>query len=821
MSVQKRITGLTPGNWRFRFRAGSISGKLGEWSAFFDYTVTGDTTPPPVPSKPFVTSVIGGVFVEWKETSYQQPIDFNRVDVYVSNGGPYTKFGSIASINSGVTYVASDGDTGPFTFKFTGVDRSGNVSQFSEASDPVSAGSFNFDTTPPTPPSGLSVTAAHDPSDSSGSSGYADVTWTGSSSSDVLGYYIRYGRSSTVWDVYLFIEHPQVTTRIFNLRSGTTYYFQVNATDGSNPTEYIPTTPVSVLVPFDTTAPSAPSGLVAVAGFNNIIAYWNRNSENDVDLGRGTYQFQISTLETFTSVLQDRTITGTVASFTGLTTGTQYYIRVRALDSSGNVSAWTVPVSATPGKVNAADSLSSGTIVGSLIAADTIAGNKLIVNDIDADRLKTNTGIVGKLFVGDDAGVNKITIDGTALVPAVYYGTGTFADINTPFYFDALGKFSLKDQLTWNGATLNVKGSLNVTQASNFSANINILDGADILMAGGSIRTQTAQGKLELGSLGVVGYNALGVVQAAIYANTGQLYAIGGQIAGWNIQPGSLTTTNSASQTVGLFSDGRLFMGPNFSVGADGSVTVSGTITAVGSGGNVATTTDLASKVGASEVKNHLGGTNITTINGGIITTGTINLNNVNVRTSDTGARISLDSTGLKAFNGVDANPTVEILSNGNATFKGSIRSGSTITGSDINTSGTGLGSIKLNGSNNQIEFYGSSNSVVGRAFVFASNEVIVASGSGGTFGGYPANAGMLSLYSGGAAIQVTNSSGVSIGGLSVDSSSALFSGLAVSNATGSSALIPYFRNIAAGNSLPENNLNLSGAVTGTVYIQF
>lgn len=626
MSVQKRITGLTPGNWRFRFRAGSVSGKLGEFSPFFDYTVTGDTTPPPVPSKPFVTSVIGGVFVEWKETSYQQPIDFNRVDVYVSNGGPYTKFGSIASINSGVTYVASDGDTGPFTFKFTGVDRSGNVSQFSEASDPVNAGSFNFDTTPPTPPSGLSVTAAHDPSDSSGSSGYADVTWTGSSSSDVLGYYIRYGRSSTVWDVYLFIEHPQVTTRIFNLRSGTTYYFQVNATDGSNPTEYVPATPVSVLVPFDTTAPSAPSGLVAVAGFNNIIAYWNRNSENDVDLGRGTYQFQISTLETFTSVLQDRTITGTVASFTGLTTGTQYYIRVRALDSSGNVSAWTVPVSATPGKVNAADSLSSGTIVGDLIAASTIVGDKLIANTIDADRFKTNTGIVGKLFVGDDEGVNKITIDGTASVPAVYYGTGTFADINTPFYFDALGKFSLKDQLTWNGATLNVKGSLNVTQSSNFSANINILDGADILMAGGSIRTQTAQGKLELGSLGVVGYNAFGVVQAAIYANTGQLYAIGGQIAGWNIQPGSLTTSNSAGQTVGLFSDGRLFMGPNFSVGADGSVTVSGTITAVGSGGNLVTDSNVIEKVNKKVFPSS---TNTTTIEGGTIRTGSLDADRI------------------------------------------------------------------------------------------------------------------------------------------------------------------------------------------------
>lgn len=627
MAVKKKITSLTPGTWRFRFRAAKNNGIVGEWSSFFDYTVTGDTTPPPVPSKPFVTSVIGGVFVEWKETAYDQPIDFNRVDVYVSSGAEYTKFGSIASINSGVTYIASDGATGPFTFKFTGVDRSGNVSAFSEASDPVSAGSFDFDTTPPDAPSGLTVIASHDPADPSGSTGYVDVSWTGSGSSDALGYYIRYGRSATVWDAYLFIEHPQVTTRIFSLRSGTTYYFQVNATDGSNPTGYIPTTPVSVTIPGDTTAPGAPSGLVAVAGFNNIIAYWNRNSENDVDLGRGTYQFQLDDNLDFSSIIQDRTITGTVASFTGLTTGTTYYVRVRALDSSGNASAWTNPVSVTPGKINAEDSLVSGTIVGSLIAAETIVGDKLIANTIDADRLKTNTGIVGKLFVGDDAGTNKITIDGTAAVPAIYYGTGTFGSIDTPFYFDALGKFSLKDQLSWDGNSLTVKGSLNVTQASNFSANINILNGADILMAGGSIRTQTAQGKLELGSLGVVGYNAAGTVQAAIYANTGQLYAIGGSIGGWTISSGSLTTTNSNSQVVGLYSDGRLYMGPNFSVGADGSVTISGTLTAVGSGGNLVSDDNVIDKINA---KSGFSTTNATKIKGGTIETGTLSADVIN-----------------------------------------------------------------------------------------------------------------------------------------------------------------------------------------------
>jgi hypothetical protein len=703
MPAKKKISGLTPGTWAFRFRPKANDGRIGDWSGAFNYTVLGDTTPPPVPSKPTVEAVMGGVFVKWVESLYQTPIDFNRVDVYVSTGGAYTKFGSIATINGGITYSAPDGVTGPFTFKFTGVDRSGNVSAFSEASNSISALSLDIDTTPPSVPSGLTVLAYNDPADKSGATGYVDVSWTGSSSADLLGHYIRYGRSATVWDAYEFMEKGQTTKRITNLRSGITYYFQINATDGSNPSAYIPATPVTATVPGDTTGPAAPSGLVAVAGFNNIIAYWNRNTEGDVDLGRGTYQFQLSTSNTFSPLTQDRTITGTVASFTGLTTGTTYYVRVRAIDSSGNIGAWSAVATAVPGKINAQTSITDGTIVGDLIAATTIVGDKLITNTIDADRLKTNTGIVGKLFVGDDAGANKITIDGTAALPAIYYGTGTYNNANTPFYFDALGKFSLKDQLTWNGSTLSVKGSLNVTQASTFTGNVTLSSGGDLLLNGGAIRATGSTGRVEIGSLGVYGYNATtgGTALVRIDANTGQLIAQGGTIGGWTINPSSLTTTNTAGQTVGLYSDGKLYMGPNFSVGADGSVTVSGTITVVGTGSNVAKTSDLDGKVGKADVKNHLGGENTTTISGGIINTGTINLNNVKVNTGTTGSRIDIDSTGLKAY---DANGlTVAINSNGSAQFKGTI-TGSTgniggwTIGTDTLTSATGGTVIRGNG---------------------------------------------------------------------------------------------------------------------------
>jgi hypothetical protein len=703
MPVKKNISGLTPGTWAFRFRPKANDGRIGEWSGAFNYTVIGDIVPPPVPSKPVVESVMGGVYVKWVESLYATPIDFNRVDVHVSSGGVYTKVGSIATINGGFTYSAPEGVTGPFTFKFTGVDRSGNVSAFSVASNSISVASLGIDTEPPTVPSNLSVTPANDPGDKSGATGYATVSFTPSSSTDLLGHYIRYGTNASALDNYDFLQKGQNSKIINGLRSGLTYYFQVNATDGSNPSAYVPLTPVSATIPGDTTGPVAPTGLVAVAGFNNIIAYWNRNTESDVDLGRGTYQFQLSTSNTFSPITQDRTITGTVASFTGLTTGTTYYVRVRAIDSSGNIGAWSATTTAVPGKINAQTSITDGTIVGDLIAATTIVGDKLIANTIDADRFKTNTGIVGKLFVGDDAGVNKITIDGTATTPAIYYGTGTYNNANTPFYFDALGKFSLKDQLTWNGSTLSIKGSLNVTQASTFTGNVTLSSGGDLLLNGGAIKATGSAGRVEIGSLGIYGYNAVtgGTAQVRIDANTGQLVAQGGTIGGWTINQSSLTTTNTAGNTVGLYSNGQLYMGPNFSVGANGAVSISGTITVVGTGSNVATTTDLDGKVSSGDVKNHLGGTNTTTISGGIINTGTINLNNVKINTGATGARIDIDSTGLKAYdtNGL----TVAINSSGSAQFKGTItgstgRIGGWDIGTDTLTSTSGGTIIRGNG---------------------------------------------------------------------------------------------------------------------------
>lgn len=149
MAFKKTIPNLLPGTYGFKFTPkGADTGK-GAPSAVFQFTVTGDATPPPVPSKPIATATYGGASIKWVDSSYQVPIDFGRVDVYASaNGGAYLKFGSIFAINGTATFENATAGV-PYTFKFVALDNSGNGSAFSEASDPVTPLALDIDSVPP------------------------------------------------------------------------------------------------------------------------------------------------------------------------------------------------------------------------------------------------------------------------------------------------------------------------------------------------------------------------------------------------------------------------------------------------------------------------------------------------------------------------------------------------------------------------------------------------------------------------------------------------------------------------------------------------
>ena len=112
----------------------SYSDQMGEWSSVFALTVAKDTTPPPVPSKPILSSELGVVSVAWDGKTADggsMPIDWDRniLGERLADGG----FKEIAAVSTGIgDYVITGLTAGSsHTYAFRAVDHAGNRSDWS------------------------------------------------------------------------------------------------------------------------------------------------------------------------------------------------------------------------------------------------------------------------------------------------------------------------------------------------------------------------------------------------------------------------------------------------------------------------------------------------------------------------------------------------------------------------------------------------------------------------------------------------------------------------------------------------------------------
>jgi hypothetical protein len=112
----------------------SYSDQMGEWSSVFALTVAKDTTPPPVPSKPILSSELGVVSVAWDGKTADggsMPIDWDRniLGERLADGG----FREIAAVSTGIgDYVITGLTAGSsHTYAFRAVDHAGNRSDWS------------------------------------------------------------------------------------------------------------------------------------------------------------------------------------------------------------------------------------------------------------------------------------------------------------------------------------------------------------------------------------------------------------------------------------------------------------------------------------------------------------------------------------------------------------------------------------------------------------------------------------------------------------------------------------------------------------------
>ena len=298
-------------------------------------SATVQNPPPAAPTNVVATAGPGQITFTWNPNTTDS--DFDHFEIYASTTSGFTP----APTNRVWTGNATTGIFSTSTFlPFYYVVRAVDVmnSYADTTGGPVTPiDYYKVDNVAPNPPAGVTVATALDTSVPSNSTAYLTASWTLNSEIDMGGYKVRYSKSSGgPWD-YIDVDRGVSSVRIDNVRANTNYYVGVSAYDiNGNTSAFTSATPYPKLTSADV-APATPTGLVASGAFTSLTAYWNRNAETSVE----SYDVELDTSTAYSGAnYKSLNTTANVISFSSLTSGTSYYIRIRAVNASAQKSAW-------------------------------------------------------------------------------------------------------------------------------------------------------------------------------------------------------------------------------------------------------------------------------------------------------------------------------------------------------------------------------------------------------------------------------------------------------------------------------------------------
>jgi len=377
---------------------------------------------------------------------------------------------------------------------------------------------------------------------------------------------------------------------------------------------------------------------------------------------------------------------GTTFRLNGLSIGTTYEVAVASYDEYNNTS-------------------SAYTSIGTA----TATGTPFIGKNV------TTVGYFGASATGD-TGTFKF---GYGVQDSGGTKRGLVFNPNNYWYIDSAQSALFKlggntdNYISWDGATFIVQGDLRAKKG-NFSGNVEIQLGGS-LYSGALTQAGALSGAGFILNKNGLTFNSTGVDGiTTINGTTGLFTTKSANIGGWDVDSSSIKRTsnngtitlnstsaqiiasstsyqagvatpdtNSGSDIV-FWAGGARSTSANFYVTADGTVKITSAIitssTPFATSGQLATTNNnltatnatVATKVGASEVKNHIGGQGVTTITGNKISTGSIQSGTLTGTTNGTtytneGVIINLDGRGYIA------SPNFYINSSGSAFFRGSV----------------------------------------------------------------------------------------------------------------------------------------------------
>ncbi|WP_209067013.1 carbohydrate binding domain-containing protein [Arthrobacter pigmenti] len=297
--------------------SGAVSG-----TAPCDLPSTAPTTPTSLSASP----ANGAVTVSWSASTAESGIA--SYTVTRTGGGA----DAVSATVSGTSYVdATVSESTTYSYTVTATAEDGSVSL---PSDPVKittpGATGGEDDEKPSTPQGVVATASADT---------VQLSWPASADNvGVVGYrVIKSGGGEA--DLGIVTEATEIG--FFNLTPDEEYLFKVQAMDAAgNVSEWSDIVSATTGGDADTTAPSAPTGLVATVDGTSATLTWTPSTD---DTAVAAYTVRSSDGD---ATVEESTTEPTL-SLDDLKEGATYTFTVSAADSSGNVSEWSAPVSAT------------------------------------------------------------------------------------------------------------------------------------------------------------------------------------------------------------------------------------------------------------------------------------------------------------------------------------------------------------------------------------------------------------------------------------------------------------------------------------------
>jgi chitodextrinase len=325
-------------SYSYRLRATDAAGNLSAYSstATTSTPAAPDTTPPTAPTNLAATAASSSqINLSW--TASTDNVGITGYKVERCQGAGCSNFAQIAAPAS--TTFSDTGLTAStsYSYRVRSTDAAGNLSSYSgtaTASTPTAP-----DTTPPTAPTNLAVTAT--------STTQINLSWTASTDNvGVTGYKAERCQGAGCSNFAQIAAPASTTFSDTGLTASTSYSYRVRATDAAgNLSAYSSTATTSTPAVPDTTPPTAPTNLAATAASSSQINLsWTASTDNVGVTGYGVERCQGAGCSNFAQIA---TPTTTTFNDTGLTASTSYSYRVRATDAAGNLSPYSPTATAS------------------------------------------------------------------------------------------------------------------------------------------------------------------------------------------------------------------------------------------------------------------------------------------------------------------------------------------------------------------------------------------------------------------------------------------------------------------------------------------